>query len=620
MAITDWKRGDPIGYINKEIPEFDLPAYSGKASERLVPATLDVAERADLAIHFLTNVTDPDADHEIYFPVDLQRNPPIMYHDWNGANIQPKFQEALPLLRSITGNRNDMIVDETWTSAVIKSQGEDGLLYMPVEGRPWARYKGPAGWFVGDDGGDQFASLYTNGIMIGVMGLYYLQTRDEMWKTRVRRLIDRMAQLMIYKGDWCYYPVLTANPGTTVSQEGSILDPLCLVEAGGSVAGWIIHGLCQAYNATGYEPGLDLAGKLSEYLMRYSGCYDDQARFLGMAHTHHHLKPLIGLLEYGLIVDNAEIIEFARKGYEYARSCGVPSIGYYPSIPGPDVQWTYALVQEYVKTFAEGCTEGDFVAIAAKLSGSGVADYWDDLDRCIRNTFFESQMLTSDWIGQMTQDLPATPVDESKFETADRLAERHVGTFASWGAPNDMFFGRGKGFMHCCAGNETRAIYYIWDNILSFDSGNLKVNLLLNRTSRWADLDSYIPFEGRVDLTIKEPCALDIRIPEWVQPGQATGTVNGETRRLGWNGRYAQLGDVKPGDVVSLRFPISERTVKETIDGVEYTMGIKGNDVVHMDPPGKNYPYYQRKGHYRENETRWLKRPRFVSSQEIHWR
>ena len=146
------------------------------------------------------------------------------------------------------------------------------------------------------------------------------------------------------------------------------------------------------------------------------------------------------------------------------------------------------------------------------------------------------------------------------------------------------------------------------------------MNLLLNRTSRWADLDSYIPFEGRVDLTIKEPCALDIRIPEWVQPGQATGTVNGETRRLGWNGRYAQLGDVKPGDVVSLRFPISERTVKETIDGVEYTMGIKGNDVVHMDPPGKNYPYYQRKGHYRENETRWLKRPRFVSSQEIHWR
>jgi hypothetical protein len=105
-----------------------------------------------------------------------------------------------------------------------------------------------------------------------------------------------------------------------------------------------------------------------------------------------------------------------------------------------------------------------------------------------------------------------------------------------------------------------------------------------------------------------------------VQPSQTAGTVNGETRRLGWNGRYAQIGDVKPGDIVSVRFPISERTVNETIDREDYTMVIKGNDVIQMDPPGKNYPYYQRKGHFRENETRWLKRPRFVSSDQLSWR
>ena len=90
-----------------------MPAYEGDHYERLVPDTLDVADRADLAIQFITNLADPDADHEVYWPVLLHRNPPVMWHDWNGLAIQPKFQEALPLLRSLTGNESGSEVDET---------------------------------------------------------------------------------------------------------------------------------------------------------------------------------------------------------------------------------------------------------------------------------------------------------------------------------------------------------------------------------------------------------------------------------------------------------------------------------------------------------------------------
>ena len=31
----------------------------------------------------------------------------------------------------------------------------------------------------------------------------------------------------------------------------------------------------------------------------------------------------------------------------------------------------------------------------------------------------------------------------------------------------------------------------------------LSVNLLLNRASPWVDVDSHIPYEGRVDLKVK---------------------------------------------------------------------------------------------------------------------
>jgi len=42
-----------------------------------------------------------------------------------------------------------------------------------------------------------------------------------------------------------------------------------------------------------------------------------------------------------------------------------------------------------------------------------------------------------------------------------------------------------------------------------------------------------------------------------------------------------------------------------------YTLVLKGNDVVLIDPPGVWYPFYQR-AHYRESRARWVARERFI--------
>ena len=170
--------------------------------------------------------------------------------------------------------------------------------------------------------------------------------------------------------------------------------------------------------------------------MRHSGADDSQARFLGMVHTHHHLKPLIGLLEYALLAGNREMVEFARSGYEYARSCGSPTIGYIAALPGPDTL-SYATVQEHIRHAAEGCTVADYTALGLKLSQAGLGDYWDDVDRCARNHFFESQLLSLDWVADLTRDLELSHVapDASAHETGDRVLERSVGNFASLPAP-----------------------------------------------------------------------------------------------------------------------------------------------------------------------------------------
>jgi hypothetical protein len=132
------------------------------------------------------------------------------------------------------------------------------------------------------------------------------------------------------------------------------------------------------------------------------------------------------------------------------------------------------------------------------------------------------------------------------------------------------------------------------------------------------DVDSHIPYEGQVDVRVKQPVDLLVRIPEWVIPAQARVRVNAMDREVSWDGRYAGVGAVKPGDTVTMTFPIEERTDTVWIEKEKYTLVRKGNDVVAIDPPGRYCPLYQR-DHYRADATRWRTIERFVSDESIYW-
>ncbi|MBM3242685.1 hypothetical protein FJZ31_41020, partial [Candidatus Poribacteria bacterium] len=111
-----------IKYINPEVPAIQVPTYPGARYEAVVPDTLDLTERAALATHGLTAPLDADADYEQYFATRLQLDPPVMFHsfhDW----CQMKWQEALPLMRLISGSRLNEQVDQRWMEIVMQMQG-----------------------------------------------------------------------------------------------------------------------------------------------------------------------------------------------------------------------------------------------------------------------------------------------------------------------------------------------------------------------------------------------------------------------------------------------------------------------------------------------------------------
>jgi DUF1680 family protein len=132
---------------------------------------------------------------------------------------------------------------------------------------------------------------------------------------------------------------------------------------------------------------------------------------------------------------------------------------------------------------------------------------------------------------------------------------------------------------------------------------------------------SFIPYEGRINVKMKRPCQrVLVRVPQWVESGspQVVCKVNGSLQELAWEGRYVNVGVTKSGETIDLSFPIATRTVKETIGAVPYTLEIKGNTVVSVDPPGKYGALYER-AHYKRDQASWRKAQRFAPEEPLSW-
>ena len=609
---AQWKRGDPIEYIRDQIPEFEVPGYHGERYEAWVPDTLDLQKRATLAINGLTGPTDPLADYEIYWRASFANNPPMMQHGYSDT-CQAKFMEALPLMRIVSGSDLNEEVDRRWMEVALHMIGPDGLPYWPKGGRPWALFGSGGPWEAGGLNADarQFSLPWATGRLMGAMTLYGLRDGGPLWFDTVREVVDGLAELSIEREDYAYFREGAFGDNQPRCREAPVPTGLA-----SSQVGWTIQGLAQVYRATAYEPARELSGKLVRYLRDHGRFYGADGRFLPnqagqhatRAHFQHHVLPMVGMTDFALATDDQEVAEFIRKAYEYGRANGEPLTGYFAENLGSEEL-----------EHSEICEVANMIGVGVKLAAAGVGDYWDDVDRWTRNMFTEGQLTPSkaDWLSRLSASQPLSMVDLA-YQTTERMAERNVGSFAGWPKANDWYAGVGPGIMHCCTGNGTRALYYVWEHIVKCNGGKLQVNLLLNRASRWADVDSHIPYEGKVDVRVKEPVKLSIRIPEWVKPAEARVQVDGADREVRRDGRYVDLGEVKPGQVATVTFPIAERTDTVWIEKEKYTLVRKGNDVVAIDPPGRYCPLYQR-DHFRRESTRWRKIQRFVSDERICW-
>jgi hypothetical protein len=541
-----------------------------RTTGRVVPDTLDLADNAILAIHAITAGQDPKLESRLWFSIYFDRRPMCMrHHQLSEFDQAGKYLEGLALTRLMTGSTFNSQGDANLWAFIDNHTKDDGLIYYDM-----------------DNPDEKPVYTYTQArALLARICRYELEPTKER-AAEINRTIDSLVERNMLRG-FGFGPLLPA-------------------------VRW--------YEMTGYENALRLAELDFQAVMEESSFAD--GTFQG--HFHYHSGALIGVLAYAQMKDDQQLIERVCKAYEFARSQGT-DYGYFPEALAP-YNWVMRISNE-------GCCTADMTSLAATLSRTGAGDYWDDLDRYLRNQLTEMQMKRTDYPQRVPHEnqvrMPIRP--EAGEDEVDDMT-RFIGTFAGWAAPNDFAGSAHFWIQQCCLGNCPRGLYQGWASIVTHSDEGLRVNLLLNRSTPELDVDSYLPYEGKVNINIKQPTHLEVRMPGWVELDKVTARVDDEPVAPTCNGRYLDLGDLSQGEVVTIEFPVREYQVTYHLPGATwaskysivdeqsgsgmplprsveqvpqdivdrilepkpYTVLYRGNTVVDILPEGYIYPLYER--------------------------
>jgi hypothetical protein len=336
---------------------------------------------------------------------------------------------------------------------------------------------------------------------------------------------------------------------------------------------------------------------------------------LGHWFSHFHARALTlrGLLEYGRVSRDERVLEFVLRAYEFTLSQGIARMGYVNCYP-------------VTGNTMEGCSVGDMAALGIRLSDAGLGDFWDNVDAVVRNQMMEMQFTRADLLEKLAAASPEgyvwealnKPLYPGQSSTKD-VIRRALGTFGC-GGPTSI----AGHVMLCCTGNGPRGIYYAWEGALRENGRNAEVNLLLNRAGRLLDVDSYLPYEGKVVLRNKSAERIAVRIPSWVGRRELRADVSGKEAALDWIGNRVIFAGLQPADVITLRFPVRETTARYTVNAQTdkqqvYTCTFRGSTLVDISPRDTSptsYPLYQRE-HLRADKAPLKKITRFVPDRII---
>jgi len=480
---------------------------------------------------------DPSQNYRPWFAVEVVNHRPVrLRHDvWDFGDTSARFLEALILARQMVPATPEMMTGEHHIRRFpLALFDERGVIWNPDQ-------KAPDHMFA------QGSALY------GLVTDFELSP-DPTLRLRIEKFIAGLDGMAVNEKDYLWFPQVATKIAPCSHH-----------------APYQVLPVIRSYELTGYAPALTYAERLSRWAFYHDPTVTSDGvitKTFWEGHLHAWMDTFSGIIRCsraGRGLDHGTVVERSQKLYEWVRANYTSPFGWVADSVGSQT--------------CETDTITSFIRLALELIKEGHTEYWDDIERFVRNQLVENQF----------RDVAGLNV------SATLVARGLSGCFESYADPNTLLAVPKGDIEGCCINGGMRGLFLAYQNAITETHAEVRVNLLLSVGTPALEIVSYLPYEGRLDLYPATSRPIVVRCPAWLPPERVhteMSVATGAGRVLGPNA--LRIAGAKPGSRIVLRFdqPEDERT--HGVAGRSYRARWRGDTVVQITPQGGTYPIFAR--------------------------
>jgi hypothetical protein len=299
-------------------------------------------------------------------------------------------------------------------------------------------------------------------------------------------------------------------------------------------------------------------------------------------HSHTQMHAIRGVAQLGALTQNWRYLDWAKTAYDFAYITGFDT-GWIPELQGsPDH-----------RDHSETCLVADMLEIAVWLARAGQPQFWDRVDRTVRNYLVPAQFSLTPEFLTFWREINS---DKSVVELECGLAglRELEGGFLSSIAANDRVIQAHPGQSHpglmdfrgqhisvemagCCPPSGMRAIHLAWTNTVLRTGLGVMVNLAFDRDAPEAEVTTEMPRRGRLRVTAKMASDFFLRPPSWAPRDQVKAWRDGRELELLWGGPahdYLRFPAAQAGETLEVTWPLV-RFVQRVAQRYEEAISLK---------------------------------------------
>jgi hypothetical protein len=530
----------------------------------------------------------PDLNYEPVFfirplhsPVAPSGHDPIVPGDTDA-----RMDWEYPNMREILGLKEPGTVEKGLHSRVLGYLRSDGLAWVP-----------PGHYMEGDVYAGKVvdrravASTWASCKILRSLSENYKRTSRSEDRSKARTIFLALRKLADWDTGRAYYP-----GGSGAWLDGKWIKP--------QLPTAVLEPIVSYWEATKDPEALQFARAVAEGLLADAELLPPaNSRILPSGEFHGHMHSTMhgvwGVAHLGAVLNETRYVAWAKRVYDYAAAFG------------PGTGWMQAaLWNDPVRELSETCATSDMVSVASWIAQSGFPEYWDHVERALRNYLRPQQFFVTADYEALYRKVNAGK-SEKEIEAGLARMRELQGAVLGGPGPNDWInwvasakqcgpYATPYGCMSmfgCCVPEGMRALHTVWSGIVTEKPGEVYINMTLNRTNSAADVVSSLPDQGRIDVTAHNSGVYYVRPPSWTPRDAVRVARGGVEGKAEWSGdglAYIRFANVKPGERLTVSYSLVDF---QQIWGnwpsrpdLKLTISWRGNSVVDMQPRGKGLP------------------------------